>query len=263
MKDQTTLYDSSISWKKAVSLHTSLTTNFIGNTTSVQDVVKKYFSEFVDILKAQSQEKHRNVLRYVADIASKLMPPRTLDQKGLSRKYPDLFVQAFMLTFPSTDAVPQIIMTDSQLQHLNDTHTYLSSLPGDAQGVGEPAAKVPPKKKRKVKSDKEVSDAAAGAKTGINRLDMIELAVQDVTTTILKAELPLKTDVIEMLRRRCLEFCFRSGKMEVAGGAHRTKPKTLKCLEECISHFKQLALDMHTLTADFNIVEARELHNIP
>ena len=92
VKKSTSIYESEVTWKKAVALNSIFKSNVIGNVT-VLDSVTQYFAANVDVLACQNQEKQRNLLKFIADLAAKIMPVRKLEQRGLCRRYPELFVE--------------------------------------------------------------------------------------------------------------------------------------------------------------------------
>ena len=83
VKTQSGLYESEIAWKEAVTLYDCLTTNHVkpngddcGTEVTVLHAMSELYGTAVDVLAVQPQEKSRNLLRYIADLASKILPAR-------------------------------------------------------------------------------------------------------------------------------------------------------------------------------------------
>ena len=77
IKAQTSLYESEVTWKKAVVLYNSLTSNCSSmdgqyGGQSVLTVISTYFANHVDVLASQAQDKQRNMLKYFCDVAAKV-----------------------------------------------------------------------------------------------------------------------------------------------------------------------------------------------
>ena len=120
VREQTSMYESQIQWKKAVTAYNSLIMDTAGGT--VLKRCSKYFAESVDVLQLQAQEKSgKHVIKYMADLAAKFMPVRFTPGKGLCKKYVELFMAAFKLSLPTTDSVPQIALSETQLNNLSIT----------------------------------------------------------------------------------------------------------------------------------------------
>ena len=236
---------------------------------------------------------------------------RHLDQKGLCIKYYDLFFAIFCLTIPTTDNVPQVLMTDSKLARINDTVEYrlesevfktpepeqpepqtqtqteTETETGKDNGTegtearepaGEEEEVAPPKKKRKVKGGKIKKDAGGppaapaaeeeeeekpkdaekkakednAAKVGLNKFDLIELGIAEMRKLIEQEKIPLKLDVIAMIRRRLAEFVLRDSAMQV-GGIGGKPGKELKTVADAVKHFKVIGLELHQVHVSYSL----------
>ena len=124
-KQSSDLFESEITWKKANIFQANVKDILLENDVPLIDSCNTYFNEHADILAVQAQERGRNLLKYLADLSGKLLPCRHLDQRGLCKKYPDLFLEFYKLTMPTvSDGIPQILLTDANLMRLNDTVEY-------------------------------------------------------------------------------------------------------------------------------------------
>ena len=88
IKHQTPLYESEIQWKKVQQLHNTLANNAADNGKTLLQNFNAYFNNHVDILKLQSTEKTRNLVKYLTDLCAKFLPARARDGKGLNARYP-------------------------------------------------------------------------------------------------------------------------------------------------------------------------------
>ena len=70
------MLSSEILWKKSCILYTSVKDGALDDGTNLLVAMSTYFGKYADVLVAQSQEKGRNMMRYVADLAGKVMPAR-------------------------------------------------------------------------------------------------------------------------------------------------------------------------------------------
>ena len=192
---------------------------------------------------------------YYYDI--KVMPSRFATQRGLCAKYPDSFIEIFKMSVPSTDDEPHIMLTESQLGHINDTVAYVpaDTLPEMATQEDDlmPEVVVKTAKKKCGKKPKQAEAQAVETK-GLNKLDQIEIAVIGIKEKFVAAGSTVGDDHISMVRSKLLEYVLRGGKMElqvIVAGKKTMKP--LKSLESAISHFKNVALEMHQAMAGFHL----------
>ena len=101
---------------------------------------------------------------------------------------------------------------------------------------GGKTAKPPTKKAKKGKSSptETADDAGDASKTaariGVNKLDMIEIAIAEVVDVLKVKEVEPKPETVSLIRRKLAEYCMRCGKMEVAQASGK-KAKTLKDVE--------------------------------
>ena len=282
-KSQTSIYTSELEWKKAsVACTIFKHTYFNGDTqVTLAETFSEYFSGFCDILTLQNQERNRNVLKFVCDFSSKLVPPRTLEQRGTCQKYPELLLEGLKLCIPTTDGIPQIQMTEKELNNMNTTCVYITeNIPveqptatttevsktktgkGKGQGRGCPRlATLAAKRQRNKQAEPKEAEPdeddqplvkANTRKVGLNKLDIIERAVAQVLAKLAENDIGVKGDIIGMMRRKLLEFVMRGGVMtvQVVGG---NKKKELKDLDSAVDHFVTTVYGIHAATVGCHI----------
>ena len=126
VRAQTAIYEAEITWKKAIICYNTMTSNYVDGV-SIFAICTEMWSKSVDVLTLQSDEKTRNLMKYVAELCSRILPTRFAEQRGLCKKYPALFVEAFRLSMPTTDGNPQVLMTDATMSQINSTIEYVGS----------------------------------------------------------------------------------------------------------------------------------------
>ena len=120
-------------------------------------------------------------------------------------------------------------MGESDLKRLNDTVEYVETDNED----GDKAVPTPPiKKARKELNKTDVGAQTAGKKQGLNKLDITERAIQRIQSSIAARGTPVKEEVLKVVRRTLLEYCFRGGLMDISLiNVQSVKPIQLKTLQ--------------------------------
>ena len=80
-----------------------------GGANGVLTLCSTYFSMNVDVLQLQNLEAKRSMMKYIAELSAKLLPTRQTEGKGLGKVYPELYVEAFKLSLPSSDQIPLVL----------------------------------------------------------------------------------------------------------------------------------------------------------
>ena len=238
MKKATPMYTSQIEWKKVQALYGNLLSNSITNETgesvTLLDFMQKYYETSVDPLAMQHVEKSRNLVKYMNDALSRIVPMRCVAGKGMGWKYPELGAEAIKLSLVSTDAIAHVLIPDSQMDRLNDTYTYIE---------GDSAEARQPKKSKKKKSDP--SEGESG-KQSVSRIDIVEETVKTIVAKLKAKSIVPKTETLSMCRRKLLEFVLRQTLMEVRIiSANKESVKTIKTLEQATAHFEQVIFNIH------------------
>ena len=238
----TPIYGSQIEWKKVHVLHGTLSNNSVdedGKSMTLLGYMKEYYESHVDPLGMQQVEQSRNIVKYMNDLLSRIVPSRSAAGKGRCAKYPELAAQAIKLSLVSNDGIPRVHVQDAHLGRVNDTFTYADS--------GEGAEADEPLKKKQKKKQVQGSESSSG-KQGLNRLDVIEDAIKDMLKKLKQRSISPKLATINVCRRRLLEFVFRGATMDVriTGKEGKEDKKTLKTLDQAVSHFVQVCMNVHT-----------------
>ena len=250
VKSHTNICGSEIAWKKSVVIFNSwqaITMDSPADTgPTLLSAVSDYFCAHGDVLAMQSQDTNRSVIKYLWDVSSKVLPCRNTDHRGLCKKYPHLMLEAFKLTIPTSDGIPQKLLSEKTMSSLADTVEYVVATDGM---VAQTTAKKRPRVATAADGDMVVSTSVEGRKVGVNRLDIIENAIADIKTSLDTNRCVEKPDVVAMARRKMLEFIIDGNKAEVSDGTIEGKTQ-LTTLPKTIEHFKATALHIHQLTAE-------------
>ena len=134
VKKATPMYTSQIDWKQVQVLCCNLLSNSITNETeesvTLLDFMQKYYETSVDPLAMQQVEKSRNLVKYLNDVLSRIVPIRCVAGKGRGWKYPELAAAAIKFSLVSTDAIAHVLIPDSQMDRLNDMFFCFWSIGG-------------------------------------------------------------------------------------------------------------------------------------
>ena len=253
VKGVTELYESDIAWKKAQALYNTLSSTHVfseDDTTQAKsgptllDKFGEYFEAHADVMKLQSIEKQRNLLKYLADLSTKFLPQRKLPGKGQSERYPALFLVALKLSICSDDQIPCVLLSETALNKLSDTSVSLALAIGDS---------LPSRKRREArKSTAGNPGEASSDKNPLNQLDIVARALIRCCDELRECHAQKNGEVFEMARQKLLEFVFRAQPMEVTVGE---STKTLKTLCQAVEHFSAAIIDSHAVDRRFLLKE--------
>ena len=113
---------------------------------------------------------------------------------------------------------------------MNDTVEYLE----DESSVAAPP---PAKKARKGPHKTEAASQTSAKKIGLNKLDLIERAIRRIQQAISDRGIPIKEDVLDMVRRRLLEYCFRGDSIEISVITERSEESVAQILARSFCPF--------------------------
>ena len=82
VRSVTNIYPSELQWKKAVILYGIMKDHILEDGAGLLAACTQIFNDTCDVIALQNQEKSRNMMKYLADIASKLIPTWDLQQRG-------------------------------------------------------------------------------------------------------------------------------------------------------------------------------------
>ena len=178
---------------------------------------------------------------YMQGLSTRCLPYRLQPNKGLGQKYAELMLVAFKLSVPSDDGVPFVLLSDGDIEKLNDTccSIDLSDQPELSMGGS---------KKTKKKEKTTTSDTPSKAAT--NMLDRVDLVITKALKTVREADIAVSSDALALTRLKLLELIFHGCKMAVndfvkGDGA----ALTLTSMDEAEEHFASGFLRLHAATA--------------